>query len=787
MTPIVYTAPATCARFMKSESFGRLIAGPVGCLPGDSEFLTPTGWKRMDAWLPGDQVAVWNAGQVSFEAAEYVDLPADAPFHVFDSGSLRMELSSEHKVLYLDYRGVEKTCTAAAMARQPSRRTIPTAFSISKPDAPITDSMIRFRVMFCADGRAPKAGQQVKIIVRKDRKKDRLRAMLPLCGMAWKESTSTSRVTETTFWVRWDAPSKSMDFVWGLSPRQLAIVLDELDHWDGLHAHAEKRFTGSDKAHADAIQYAAHATGRRAVISIYKDPRNRAWKPIYTVNIRTGDNIKNRAMVRAETRIGSRVSPDGRKYCFATSTGYFVARCNDTVFVTGNSGKTTACIFEIFRRACAQTPAPDGYRYTRFAIVRQTLKQLKDTVLKDITAWLDGVAEYKVSDSTVYIRVGDIRSEWLLIPLDDPTDQRRLLSMQLTGAWMSECIEMDVGIVSPLAGRVGRYPAANLGGASWMGIIADTNMPAEGTPWHELMAINTPPDWQIFIQPSGMSAAAENLEWLTQNPETLKLAVDDPIRISQGRTYYERFIRSNTPDWCKRYVHAQYGDDPSGSAVFRETFRQHWHVVDDLEPIASHPLIVGLDFGRDPCAIICQPDHRGRLLVLEEIIAEDIGLELQLARSLRPTLLQERYIGKPVVVIGDPAGIQRSTIYEETSFDVVKRNGLNAYPAPTNDIDRRIAAVEGVLLGSRDGGPAVLIDRERCPTLIRALSGGYRYGRTRAGQRKPTPDKNKYSHIMDAFQYACLVTHGGMGEMIFSRLRRPATSNRVRITSGAWT
>ena len=49
-----------------------------------------------------------------------------------------------------------------------------------------------------------------------------------------------------------------------------------------------------------------------------------------------------------------------------------------------------------------------------------TLKQLKDTVLKDITSWLSGVAEFKVSDNTVYISVGDIKSEWLLIPHAGP-------------------------------------------------------------------------------------------------------------------------------------------------------------------------------------------------------------------------------------------------------------------------------------------------------------------------------------------------------------------------------
>ena len=450
------------------------------------------------------------------------------------------------------------------------------------------------------------------------------------------------------------------------------------------------------------------------------------------------------------------------------------------------SGKTTACLFELFRRACEQVPAPDGYRYTRFAIVRQTLKQLKDTVLKDITGWLEGVAEYKVSENTIHIRVGDVRSEWLLIPLDDAEDQRRLLSMQLTGAWMSECIEMDVGIVSPLAGRVGRYPAANLGGASWMGIIADTNMPTEGSAWHKFMT-EPPPDWQVFIQPGGMSEHAENLEWLTQTPETLKLAVDDPVRLKQGRTYYERFVRSNSPDWCRRYVHAEYGSDPSGTAVYRESFKINWHVVDEVQPVSSYPLLMGLDFGRDPCAVICQPDHRGRLLVLEEIIAEDIGLELQLQRGIKPILLSERYLGRPVIIVGDPAGKQRSTLYEETSFDLIKREGLIAYPAPTNDVVRRLSAVESWLLASREGGPGLLIDRQRCPTLIRALSGGYRYGRTRGGQRKPVPDKNEYSHVMDAFQYACVTAHGGMSDMIANRMRRKERSDRPRVSSAAWT
>jgi hypothetical protein len=404
-----------------------------------------------------------------------------------------------------------------------------------------------------------------------------------------------------------------------------------------------------------------------------------------------------------------------------------------------------------------------------------------------VTSWLAGICDYRVSENCIYIRFGDVRSEWLLIPLDTPEDQARLLSMQITGGWLSEAIEMDVGLISPLAGRCGRYPGANLGGATWFGLLADTNLPSEGSDWHKFMALDTPPDWQIFRQPSGMSEDAENLEWLTQTPETLKLPFDDPRRRAQGRTYYERFIRSNTEAWCQRYVYAEFGDDPSGSAVFGASFKLSWHAVDDLEPVHGHPIIVGQDFGRDPCSVLCQVDHKGRLLVLQEVIAEDMGLELQLTRGLKPALMHERYLGKPVAVVGDPAGRQRSTTYEETSFDVIKRHGLMAYPAPTNDIDARLRSVEAYLLQARDAGPAFLIDKTRCPTLVRALAGGYRFARTKQGQRKPNPDKNKYSHIADALQYACLAAHGNMTGMIASRLARPAVVQGQRLSAAAWT
>jgi hypothetical protein len=180
-------------------------------------------------------------------------------------------------------------------------------------------------------------------------------------------------------------------------------------------------------------------------------------------------------------------------------------------------------------------------------------------------------------------------------------------------------------------------------------------------------------------------------------------------------------------------------------------------------------------------------DARGRLLVLEEVIATDIGLQGHIEANLRPVLLKPEYMGLPIIIIGDPSGRNKSTLYEESEFDLLRRMGFKVLPAPTNDLDPRLRAVEAWLLKQYDGKGAILFDRLKCPTIIRGLAGGYRYAKTRNGTRKPLPDKNDYSHPIDALQYACLVAHGQMNSAIGRVLgTRPAIARR-QVSAAGWT
>src|SRR6187549_3435443 len=122
------------------------------------------------------------------------------------------------------------------------------------------------------------------------------------------------------------------------------------------------------------------------------------------------------------------------------------------------SGKTTGVIFELLRRSIEQAPGPDGFRRTRWVITRTTLSQMRMTILLDLLTWFRAFADYKVSEQLITLKFNDVVAEIYLIPLEEEEDQKRLLSMQLTGAVLNETIEISPDLVGAIAGRCGRFP-----------------------------------------------------------------------------------------------------------------------------------------------------------------------------------------------------------------------------------------------------------------------------------------------------------------------------------------
>jgi hypothetical protein len=158
---------------------------------------------------------------------------------------------------------------------------------------------------------------------------------------------------------------------------------------------------------------------------------------------------------------------------------------NSDAFMRGlmgpfGSGKSSACVTEIVARAQAQEPGPDGVRRSRWGVVRNTFGELTQTTLKTIFQWLPQAYFGRYIERTKTYTVTAFPGcefEIVLMALDRPDDVKRLLSLELTGAWVNEAREVPWGVIEVLQGRVGRYPSKKDGGATWWGVWLDTNPP----------------------------------------------------------------------------------------------------------------------------------------------------------------------------------------------------------------------------------------------------------------------------------------------------------------------
>jgi hypothetical protein len=407
------------------------------------------------------------------------------------------------------------------------------------------------------------------------------------------------------------------------------------------------------------------------------------------------------------------------------------------------STKSTAMIMELVRRASQQAPGPDGIRRTRMAIVRNTMPQLKSTCLVSIQQLLRPVVRFKVSESMIHFKMNDIESEWLLLPLDTPENIQRLLSLELTYGWVSEFREIEPEIVHNVLSRCGRYPSRAVGGPTHYGVIMETNSFSEDSPWFDQLEVDLPKNWGYFVQPGARDPDADWLQYLAP-------------------AYYDDLIESNDDSWVEQYVDNKIGPSLSGQAVFAKSFVSDFHIAkNSLRPDYSRPLVVGLDTGRQPAAVIGQLDARGRMLVFGSCHAENQGMEKFIATTLRPFLM-DRFAGGRFFIAVDPAARVRSQIGEESVLEAIHRLGFNAVLAPTNDISPRLRAVERYLSLQVDGHAGLLIDPDWCKPLVQALQYQYKFKRNRRGELSETPEKgHPESDLADALQYLCLTASSG--------------------------
>ncbi len=406
------------------------------------------------------------------------------------------------------------------------------------------------------------------------------------------------------------------------------------------------------------------------------------------------------------------------------------------------SGKSVGCCMEIVRRSLQQKAGIDGISRSRWAVIRNTYPELISTTIKTWTDWLKptifGDVVYHAPITHDIALDSTHRLEVIFLALDKEKDIKKLLSLELTGVWINEAKEVPKAVLDMATGRVGRYPAERDGGPTWFGVIMDTNSPDDDHWWYNLAEEIKPHNYQFFVQPSGLSAQAENLPNLP-------------------RDYYINQIPGKMQEWIDVFINGKYGSVEDGKPVYPE-WNHLAHVSQEaLGVYRGRPLIVGIDFGLTPAAAICQISSRGQFRILKELVTEDMGIKRFISDVLTPTLKSE-FQEMEVVVYGDPAGNQRAQTDERTCFDELVSAGYRTYAAPSNAFAARRESVAEFLLKYADKQPGMIVDPS-CKYIIKGFNGRYRYRRMQvAGTARYTesPEKNIYSHVHDGLQYACL-------------------------------
>ena len=132
----------------------------------------------------------------------------------------------------------------------------------------------------------------------------------------------------------------------------------------------------------------------------------------------------------------------------------------------------------------------------------------------------------------------------------------------------------------------------------------------------------------------------------------------------------------------------------------------------------------------------------------------------------------------------------KGNVAEESCFDALKRLGFAAFPAPTNDIEPRIRAVETLLARQTNGGPSLVISRVGCPLLGSAMAGVYRYNKNKDGALKTAkPDKNDpegFSHEADDLQYVALVVAWNLTDYMAQHLWGRRRIKKQRVSPAGW-
>jgi len=315
------------------------------------------------------------------------------------------------------------------------------------------------------------------------------------------------------------------------------------------------------------------------------------------------------------------------------------------------SGKSSACCVELFKNASQQEQF-NGVRKTVHGIIRNTYGELKTTTIKTWLNWFGditriiysspivGKVRYNLPDGT------KVECDLIFVSQDRPKDVARLLSLELTMAWINEAKEVPFSALDA-EGRTDRYPdPMKEVKATRPGMIMDTNSCDISCWWYEYSEKLKPDGYRFFNQPAALIKRQKGKTFYYEPNDR----AENVQYLGSGYDYYLRQVNGKPKEWVDVYILNQYGSPDPGNRVYGEYSTEN-HT--DVEFNPELPFYWTNDFNYSPLSSAILQIKGDNVYAVDEIIIHHADV-VQAAIEFADRYQDYKHL--PIHIYGDASG-----------------------------------------------------------------------------------------------------------------------------------
>lgn len=322
------------------------------CFPGETEILTEGGWIRLDHYQNG-RVAQWDHGVISFvyplakvekeysgDLVRYEQrgyLSITTPYHnmiaVSKSGNVYKHRAIDGPNSNADHIPRCGVCEGEGI--ELTYEQIALCIAVS------ADAAIDVRKLSYACGpsrKLPIESRYARFGFKKQRKIDRLRIILSLCGINSSDTEIAHGYRSICFGLPDWVPGRMLPVEWiaQATLEQRVFILDELIYWDGnsVPNRTMTEYSSKYKENVDFVQAMCFTSGRCS--SIIK--RKNSFGEWYKVSILNNKTTSSWQQLKEKRQL---THHDVMVYCVQVPSGAILIRQEDKVSVSGNCDAMT--------------------------------------------------------------------------------------------------------------------------------------------------------------------------------------------------------------------------------------------------------------------------------------------------------------------------------------------------------------------------------------------------------------------------------------------------------------